>query len=188
MAIARALSLLGLASLALLAAGCGGSSTPSVASLGPSTTTTTSSSSGGTNGGRPSSADFYKFAHCMESHGVTVQVGQGGSGISITGKNVGGPQLQKAQQTCQKLLPGGGPKPLTAAQQAQALKQMIKLSRCMRAHGVKNFPDPSGANGFSLNKGQIDPNAPGFQAAAKACSATGPNGKGFGFRIRVAPS
>ena len=121
----------------------------------------------------------------MQSHGVNVQVGAGGRGISISGSPGSNPQLQRAQQACQKLLPGGGPPALTPAQQAKLLKQLVSLAKCMRAHGVANFPDPTPSGGLQLNKASLDPASPQFEAAAKACKAVGPNGKGFAVRVRV---
>jgi len=182
--LARILGAAGVAALALVAAGCGGSKSPGVASLGPAETTTTTASS---SGGKPTgSADFVKFAHCMQSHGVDAQVGPGGQGIEISGVDPQSQTMQKAQQACSKLLPGGGPKPLTPAQQAQALKQLVKLSKCMRAHGIKDFPDPSSLGGLKLQlsrTGDLNPASAPFQAAMNACGQ-GKNGKG-GIQIRV---
>ena len=49
------------------------------------------------------------------------------------------------------------------------------MSRCMRSHGVPNFPDPKfpsgGGVGIQLNGNGIDPNSPAFQAAQKACGS-----------------
>lgn len=57
---------------------------------------------------------------------------------------------------------------------------LLKLARCMRAHGVPNFPDPTPGGGLVLPNG-IDPSAPAFQSAQRACdklvpSAVGPGG------------
>jgi len=90
-----------------------------------------------------------------------------GSGIDPSS-----PQFQAAQKTCQKLLPNGGK--ANPADQAKAQAQMLKFSACMRAHGVRNFPDPKfeGGGRSSLkidSKSGIDPRSPVFQAAQKAC-------------------
>jgi hypothetical protein len=184
MVMRRVLGVGAVALLAVVAAGCGGSKSPSVASLGPSTTSTTPSSSSGDAGGKPSTTDMIKFVHCMQSHGVDAQLGEGGRGVSISARPGSNAQLQRAQKACQKLLPGGGPKAMTPAQQAADLKRLVKLSKCMRAHGIKNFPDPTGSGGIQLNASSgLDPRSPQFQAAAKACG--GPGAKGGGFRINV---
>ena len=49
---------------------------------------------------------------------------------------------------------------------------MLAYSRCMRAHGISDFPDPQPAGDFQLNaaKGSdLDPRNPRFQAANEAC-------------------
>ena len=46
----------------------------------------------------------------------------------------------------------------------------------MRAHGVPNFPDPSGSGGgIQLGSG-INPRSPGFQSAQSACQKLLPGG------------
>jgi hypothetical protein len=47
-------------------------------------------------------------------------------------------------------------------------QKALKLSECMRANGVPNFPDPNG-QGVIQGSG-IDPNTPGFQKAQQACA------------------
>jgi hypothetical protein len=123
----------------------------------------------------------------MREHGVQAQVGAGGRGISITGGDPNSTQFQSAQTTCQKYLPGGGPKQLTPAQQEQQLKQLVKLAKCMRSHGVPDFPDPSanGALGFPFGGIKAEAGSPQFEKAAKACGAAGPGGGGFAIRIRA---
>ena len=54
------------------------------------------------------------------------------------------PAFEAAQAKCQKLMPGGGPPGpgSTTHPSAQALAQMLKVSQCMRRHGISEFPDP----------------------------------------------
>jgi hypothetical protein len=89
------------------------------------------------------------------------------------------PASETARKACIHLLKAGGashPAP-TGAQLAAALT----YARCMRAHGVPNFPDPvtslasrgvnvivDGGILFPLSA-SIDPGAPAFQAADAAC-------------------
>jgi hypothetical protein len=55
----------------------------------------------------------------------------------------------------------------------------LAFSRCMRAHGVTNFPDPTGHGGLTIRPGAgIDPQSPAFQAAQKACQNIVPDGGG----------
>jgi hypothetical protein len=55
-----------------------------------------------------------------------------------------------------------------------------RFSRCMRSHGVPNFPDPKpSGGGMSLTFGSrtgINPDAPQFKAAQKSCEKLLPNG------------
>ena len=65
---------------------------------------------------------------------------------------------------------GGAPSP---QQRAQAGIAGLEFSRCMRAHGVPQFPDPpspsSGAIGFSFVRAGFDPAAPLFRTAQRVC-------------------
>jgi hypothetical protein len=132
------------------------------------------------------------LAQCIRAHGVPnfpdptsngrggVQIQQSqrsGSGPStkVNGVPVNGPAFQKAMQACRRYLPNGGaPSP---AQQAQIKAEALAMARCMRSHGVPNFPDPQFQNGpgggFGIRLGGpgIDPNSPAFQAAQKACGS-----------------
>ena len=59
----------------------------------------------------------------------------------------------------------------------------LAFSRCMRAHGISDFPDPSSQGGIALSPkpgGDLDPNNPRFQAANRACQHDMP-GKGGSF-------
>jgi hypothetical protein len=125
------------------------------------------------------------FARCMRSHGVSNFPDPGGSGgglrlqvqktpnsTSVNGVEVNGPAFQSAMTACRSYLPNGGHP--TAAQTAKARTQALAMSRCMRSHGVPNFPDPqfrSGGIGIQLNGNGVNPNSPAFQAVQKACGS-----------------
>ena len=185
------------AALAAVAAGCGGGGKPlGVASVTSSTTTTAtttqsnpgagSKSFGGGGGGRPpSGAQFRvamnvgnatqgaKFSSCMRKHGVSSFPDPNAQGVITFGSDTGidpnSPTFRSARTACQKLLPNGGQP--TPQQQAKMQQELLALSRCMRDHGIKDFPDPS--NGaIHLNGGpgsDLDPNNPLFRAAQQAC-------------------
>jgi hypothetical protein len=59
------------------------------------------------------------------------------------------------------------------AQRAANEVSSLLFSRCMRAHGVPNFPDPAAASpggfGFGIGGSNIDPAAPLFQVAQRRC-------------------
>lgn len=52
----------------------------------------------------------------------------------------------------------------------------LELSQCMRSHGVPNFPDPGPGGGLQVNsQSGINPQAPAFQAAQRACRRFAPS-------------
>lgn len=52
---------------------------------------------------------------------------------------------------------------------------LLSYARCMRAHGVADFPDPSSAGGLIIPN-DIDTTSPAFRSAAGACGTPGPPG------------
>lgn len=132
-----------------------------------------SGSSAGTTTG-PSIAGL-KFAECMRSRGAPNFPDPGGSfppGIKQS------PAFRSAMQTCNRLEPGGTStgKPLTESQRIAALAQV----RCIRDHGMPNFPDPtfpsSGGELFPAISG-FNPESPAFKRAAAACDLSHPIGQ-----------
>ena len=176
-------------SLALLLAACGGSPQAGVPNLGNDKTTTTSQSApagtgGGDDGGGAANAgigapgggaqsvmvmaggngaDMLQFAQCMRSRGVVDFPDPSSNGtISASGTVSQSPQYPAADETCHKLLPNGGVP--TAAQRALSLAQLLKVSVCMRGHGIRDFPDPT-SDGIQIpiRKGMpsdLEPNNP----------------------------
>ena len=118
-------------------------------------------------------ADGAKFSACMRKHGITNFPDPNSQGVitihSGMGIDPGSPAFTSARTACNKLLPNGGQP--TPAQIAQMQKQELAFSVCMRAHGVKNFPDPSnGGLSIQVHPGtNLDPSNPTFQRAQQAC-------------------
>jgi hypothetical protein len=132
---------------------------------------------------------FIAYSKCMRANGVTNFPDPTGHGIQLSassGINPRSPAFQKAQSTCSKLLPGGGPQSHRASE--QEIRTATATAECMRRHGVPNFPDPivSQKPPSSLNPADysevtagggiiiaipksIDPQSPAFEKAAKAC-------------------
>lgn len=128
-----------------------------------------------------------KFARCMRTHGVPnfPDPSTAGGGIKIqlgSGLKPFSPAFQAAQKACRRLLPGGGPG--AAHPSAHAMSAMLKVSQCMRAHGVTGFPDPTtkppanpqGYAGIEDRNGvviaipdTVNPRSPVFKQAASAC-------------------
>jgi hypothetical protein len=52
----------------------------------------------------------------------------------------------------------------------QAHEDGLSFARCMRSHGVPNFPDPTSGGGFDLNNiAGLSSSSPAFEAAQRAC-------------------
>jgi len=133
------------AALALLAAACGGSPSPADGSAAPRASAT------------PASAVAY--SECVRSHGIAgfpdPPKGGGVAKASAQQLGVSSSRLEVAETACGHLIPAtGGP----ADQQEQQcfvardcppdvarrlMTIMLRFARCMRSHGVANFPDPA---------------------------------------------
>jgi len=175
----RGMSVLAVAGIALLVAGCGSSSSPS-----------SSSASGGLPSLQTLTAQALSFAKCMRAHGIsnfpdpTVHdsATSKGVGFAVAAGNGAGsidvhsPVYKSANKACTKQTGCG--RPLTQAQIQQGMNALLKFSECMRAHGISNFPDPvqNGQNiGFSGNV-RTDHNSPRFKAAQSTCQPLLPGG------------
>lgn len=126
------------------------------------------------------------FSKCMRSHGVPkfpdltstgMHIGADGAMLTVNGVSVSAPAFQSARQKCQKYLPSGiepGP-----AKQAQQYAQSLHFSKCMRSHGVSNYPDPQASTGSHGNNvvelRGVKLDSPVVRAALEACGG-GPKG------------
>jgi hypothetical protein len=150
-----------LAGLTLVGAGCGGSSGAKVAQVG-----TTSGANGS------GSHDRRAFSACMRSHGVPSFPDPGADGTIHVPSTIddGSPIVRAAYRACRNLAPSEGS--LTGQGDVMHQDQLLAFAKCMRSHGVPQFPDPQVVNGhinMHLTAGQIDPNSPIVTAAIAAC-------------------
>ena len=120
----------------------------------------------------------------MRANGVPNLPDPTGGGIQLSnGINPPSPAFQAARAKCKHLLPGGGPP--TGPPSAQAKLAMLKISECMRAHGITGFPDPTtklpsspAGYGEAIDRGgvvlavpsTINVQSPAYQQAASACN------------------
>ena len=59
--------------------------------------------------------------------------------------------------------------------QTQLQQEAVSYARCLRSHGVSNFPDPTpNGGGFNLDIPGIDQSSPAFKAAQTACKPLAP--------------
>jgi hypothetical protein len=169
---------------------------------------TSSSSSSSSSTGRPTATQIQdrlnqqvlRFAGCMRSHGVSNFPDPTSPGADkefllgqIPGLNQESPAFQSAHAACKHFLPSNGPNAQHAT--AQVMVQLLHTSRCMRAHGLTSFPDPTSSPppsnqaayldivGFSAPHAppgappiaylalpsSINPSSPAAERAASAC-------------------
>ena len=125
----------------------------------------------------------------MRSHGVP-NFPDPGTQRSVnaapgSGLNPAAPAFSSAQSTCNKLVPGGGPRSTPGpAPSASDLHAGLVWADCVRKHGVPDFPDPSTSAPeglffrgivFPVGPG-FNPQAPAFKQAQAACGF-GPLGR-----------
>jgi hypothetical protein len=140
-----------IATTALVGAGCGGSSSSRAGS--PSA------------GGISNSPSAVAYSACMRSHGVPNFPDPNSNGTIPKGSaqqfGVSGSRYQTAQTACAHLLPNSGE--VSQAEIRQAMSGMGRFAKCMRLHGVSNWPDPitdrAGYPAFYLRR-NVDENSP----------------------------
>jgi hypothetical protein len=166
---------------AVITGGCTSSAGPAVASLGSTTTTLAGSAVG--EGGDPNLQQAYQaqlaYAQCMRTHG---EPGFPDPTLSAHAVSFGSGHIdqhtqayESAATTCKRLVPQGGPP--SPAQIQAAIAALLKNAKCMRAHGVANFPDPVvTGHSIGLSLRGMDPNSPLFRSAQEACSKLAPMG------------
>jgi hypothetical protein len=156
--------------VALAVAACGGDNkTAGVASLAGATQTT---SAGNANSGKGQAA--LNWARCMRQHGIDLPDPKfdawGHSQQQLpSGAQTKSPKFKAADQACQKYLPNGGASEKPNPQEQQ---QMLQFARCMRQHGIADFPDPD--NGHFQWPGSPERDTPKFKAAQQACERAVP--------------
>lgn len=68
----------------------------------------------------------------------------------------------------------------TPASSGAVMSQFLALSRCMRSHGVPDFPDPTTSGGIGIvlphvgPGSDLNPDNPAYKAANKICQGLGP--------------
>jgi hypothetical protein len=115
------------------------------------------------------------YSHCMRSHGVLNFPDPNSSGafpkVSAQQLGVASTLFQAAQNHCRYLLPNGGSGP-SQTQVQRIMNGMLKFARCMRSHGVSNWPDPvvdAGGNPEFYLDGRINQNSPQIKSKIHDC-------------------
>ena len=164
-----------------LAAACGGGPARNgVASLGNAQTTTTqhgaTAGSGSSGQSGPTDAQLLKYAVCMRAHGIRdfpdpVPSPLGGYDFHVhitpgSDLDPNTPRYHTADKACQKYIPPS----VEIVTPAQMQAAGAKWTKCMRAHGLPDFPEPNAQGLITI---PMDPNSPQVQRAEKACRNVG---------------
>jgi hypothetical protein len=118
----------------------------------------------------------------MRSHGVPAfpDPTRMGGVPKVTPQQVGvsNSQFQVAQRACAHLLQPA------QAQVPQIMTGMVNFARCMRSHGVPNWPDPTNSGGhvsfnISVSRDGFNPNSSAILTKAHQCMSSLPAGSGL---------
>lgn len=124
------------------------------------------------------------YSRCIRANGVPDFPDPDANGElrGVGHEQRGNPKFQAAQAKCRNLAPGGEHE---ASGDPAFVEQMRQFSKCIRANGVPDFPDPD-ANGRLRGVGHEQQGNPKFQAAQEACKEKRPGGgeHGSGAAVR----
>ena len=158
-----------LAAVALIGAGCSNDSAENGSTSTGTASSTDTASSSATGGDKKLTArdKAVKFAECIRAHGVSDfpdpnEKNQFEYGVSVT------PAVwEKAVDACKDLQPPGT---LSGERTSKQQSAALRFAQCVRANGVKDFPDP--VNGEPLiNTYEIpSSNQPGGMAILNAAT------------------
>jgi hypothetical protein len=178
---------------AITLAACGGSNSPTVASLvrnagprsvGAKSVGNSSARRKGSTTARPSKRDptalVDQWATCMRGHGDPTQAdpvidSHGVINIVVPPVTGGGPPVvtggpEAAEGTCSQYL-AAAQRALRAANPVSPppnRSELISYVNCMRTTGVPGYPYPTGEKA-NFNGTGVDPNSPQFERANKVC-------------------
>ena len=177
-------SLAALVALGVAAAACsGGSKSLTVPTAGSQPTTTAAPAGASASSGQTPFAEAEAYSQCMRSHGALnfpdpVLTPSGGYGYRTTGINPQSAAFQGALQAC-KALPS--PWQSTGKQLSPAQQQAwLSWAKCIRAHGMPNFPDPTFSGSAVQIPGAGGSSSPQLQSAMDACKSQMPSTGGIG--------
>jgi hypothetical protein len=122
----RALACAAFAALALAAAGCGGSHTNGTAAAAPA----------------DPAAAWHQVVLCARAHGMPglpePRIDPSGKAIFPSGLNIPEQTRRACQSLYDRLVPNAQNQAPTRAQ----LAALLRFARCMRSHGIPDWPDP----------------------------------------------
>jgi hypothetical protein len=167
---ARAAVAVGLGVLMLLLAGLAGCS----ASGGSGAATAT------TGGQQDAAALWRELVACARANGMPnlpdPQIDSNGRAAFPNGTPDPPASVRRACQSIYDRLP-----PSARGEQGRPpadMQALLRFARCMREHGVADFPDPDAEGNFRAPPGSAGPKTPRFQGAMQACRQLDPYQKG----------
>jgi hypothetical protein len=130
----------GITGLVFVASACGGSSSPSVASIGTTAATTGASVGHGSapSAGAPTPTTYGRwiaYNACLTDHGLPSTTPKNGGSL-LAGASTPS-SMAAATAACRKLAPPGVTPRVQRFTQAQ-IKAWVRYAACMRTHGVWN--------------------------------------------------
>jgi hypothetical protein len=148
-------------------AGCGAAKDPEPASAGKGQDATNRKA-------------LLDFARCMRQHGVDMPDPQFSGGRVTMKQSTKNPDTARAaEKACAKFRAQMKAPEMSAADKEEFKKAALANARCMRGHGIDNFPDPTfGEDGGARVKldRSLNPESAKFKAAQEACRDTLPGG------------
>ena len=112
--------------IGLVSAGCGSDAPSGAASTTPTTTVTTQEK-------------LVKLAECIRAHGVPHFPDPDPKGDFAFGIDVSPAVWKRATEACKDLTPPGT---FSGKRSPKQQSDALRFAECVRAHGVKDFPDP----------------------------------------------
>jgi hypothetical protein len=117
----------------------------------------------------------------MRSHGVpnfpdpkvSVSPGHSSIGFAVNPSQTGAPKFKSADKTCSSILPAPPSPAQQQAQQQAHRRNLLAFAQCVRAKGVKAFPDPNAQGQLKLPTvvaAGVDIHSRQFLDAATSCA------------------
>jgi hypothetical protein len=152
--------------------------TAGIASLAAACGNSPASSTGPSNAGASASSKQLAFSTCMRTHGLANYPDPTRNALPKVGAQQLGvttAEFQSAETACGYLLPTSDQS--SQAQDQQIMNVLLNFARCVRSHGVANWPDPlaesdpgqPGTPGFPRSMPGVNQNAPQAKRAMASC-------------------
>jgi hypothetical protein len=171
----------------LLALSLSGGSDPTAGATTSGTTTSSSPAAAGATSGRKGGGSrstvraaqaWHNLAQCFRSHGYPIAdptvnadgTSSWSSSSAGPSREVGNAASVLGKNTCRAEFEALPPQIVQPPSTQAELHGLVLFARCMRAHGIADFPDPNSDGGFSLNARLQALGKHGAMKQLRACS------------------